>query len=71
VMFGGLYKDENKYEQAKPLFERAMKIYEANLGLYDRQEVSALSSYADLLRKMHEDGKAAEIQARIKKIEKN
>jgi tetratricopeptide (TPR) repeat protein len=70
LMFGDLYKDENKYAQAEPLLERAMKIYETNLGLYDRQELSLLRSYADLLHKLSEDPKAAEIDARIKKIEK-
>jgi tetratricopeptide (TPR) repeat protein len=75
VTFGNLYKtegkkDETKYTQAEPLFERAMKIYEVNLGLYDRQEVFPLQSYVDLLHILHQDAKAAELQERIKKIEK-
>jgi tetratricopeptide (TPR) repeat protein len=70
VMFGDLYKYEAKYAQAEALYERAMKIYEVNLGLYDRQEVQVLQPYADLLHKLHEDVKAAEIQAWINMIEK-
>jgi tetratricopeptide (TPR) repeat protein len=71
VSFGNLYKDEGKYTQAEPLFERAMKIYEANLGLFDRQEVHVLQPYVDLLQKLHEDAKAAEIQAWMNMIEKH
>lgn len=71
VMYGNLYKDEGKYVEAKPIYERAIKIQEANFGPNDRQLHFALTFYADLLRKMHEDAKAAEIQARIKEIEKN
>jgi tetratricopeptide (TPR) repeat protein len=70
VTFGNLYKSEGKYANAEPLFERAMKIYETNLGHFDRQEVFALESYADILLKLHEEAKAAELQARIKEIEK-
>jgi tetratricopeptide (TPR) repeat protein len=71
VTFGNLYMDEGKLVEAEPLFERAMKIYEANLGLYDRQEVHVLQPYVDLLHKVHEDVKAAEIQAWINMIEKH
>jgi tetratricopeptide (TPR) repeat protein len=70
VLFGNLYEQEGKYAEAEPLFERAMKIYETNLGLYDRQELFALSSFADLLLKLHEDAKATELQSRITEIEK-
>ena len=69
VLFGNLYKDEAKYAEAEALYDRAMKIYEANLGLLDRQEASALQPYADLLHKLHEDAKAAEIQGWVNMIE--
>jgi tetratricopeptide (TPR) repeat protein len=70
VSFGNLYKDEAKYAEAEALYGRAMKIYEANLGLLDRQEASVLRPYVDLLHKLHQDAKAAEIQAWINMIEK-
>jgi hypothetical protein len=56
--------------ESKPLYERAIKIEEANLGPNNRQSVSTLYSYADLLLKLHEDAKAAELQAHIQKVEK-
>ncbi len=65
-----LYKQEGKYKQAEPLYERALKIEEANLGPTNPQSLSTLSSYADLLLKLQEDAKAAELQSRIKGIEK-
>jgi tetratricopeptide (TPR) repeat protein len=70
VKFGDLYKGEGKFSEAEPLYERALNIYEANLGLFDRQDVRALLPYVDLLHKLHQDVKAAEIQAWINMIEK-
>jgi hypothetical protein len=69
-MFAELYKEEGKYVEGKPLYERALKIEEANLGPNNRQSLSTLSSYADLLVKLHEDAKAAEVQTHINEIEK-
>ena len=69
VMFGTLYKDEKKYAEAEALYGRAMKIYEVNLGLLNRQEVSVLQPYLDLLHQLHEDAKAVEIQGWINMIE--
>ena len=70
AMFGNLYIDEGKYAQAKPLFERAIKIEDSNLGVHARESLTILYSYVDLLLKLHEDAKATEFQARIKEIEK-
>jgi hypothetical protein len=56
--------------ESKPLYERAIKFEEVNFGPNNRQSVSTLYSYADLLLKLHEDAKAAELQAHIQEIEK-
>jgi hypothetical protein len=56
--------------ESKPLYERAIKIEEVNFGPNNQRSISTLSSYADLLLKLHEDPKVAELQAHIQKIEK-
>ena len=56
--------------ESKPLYERAIKIEEVNFGPNNQRSISTLSSYADLLLKLHEDAKAAELQAHIQEIEK-
>ena len=47
-----------------------MKIEGVNFGPNNQLSISTLSSYADLLFKLHEDAKAAELQAHIQEIEK-
>jgi len=61
-------KDEAKYAQALPLYERVLAIQQANLGLDHPQLIYPLSDYADILRKLHNDAKAAQVQARIDMI---
>jgi len=56
--------------ESKPLYERAIKIEEFNFGPNNQRSISTLYSYADLLLKLHEDAKAAELQAHIQEIEK-
>jgi tetratricopeptide (TPR) repeat protein len=70
VTLAGIYQQEGKYAQAGPVYERAMKIEEVNFGPNNQRSISTLSSYADHLLKMHEDAKAAELQARIAEIQK-
>jgi tetratricopeptide (TPR) repeat protein len=70
VTLAGVYQQEGKYAQAEPFYERAMKIEEVNFGPNNQRSTSTLSSYADLLLKLHEDAKAAELQAHIQEIEK-
>ncbi len=57
--------DEAKYAQALPLYERVLAIQQANLGPDHPQLITPLSDYADILRKLHNDAKAAQVQARI------
>jgi tetratricopeptide (TPR) repeat protein len=70
VTLAGVYQQEGKYAQAEPLYERAMKIEEVNFGPNNQRSISTLSSYADLLLKLHEDAKAGEFQTHIQEIEK-
>jgi tetratricopeptide (TPR) repeat protein len=65
-----IYEDEGKSDasklaQAATTYERGIAIQEANLGPNDPGIVSLLQKYADLLQKLHEDTKAAEIQNKI------
>jgi tetratricopeptide (TPR) repeat protein len=60
--------DEAKYAQALPLYERVLAIQQANLGPDHPQLIQPLSDYADILRKLHNDAKAAQVQDRIDMI---
>lgn len=62
--------DEKKYAEAEPLYRRALDIQQQDLGRDHPQLLAALTGYASLLRKLHEDAKAAEVQSRIDMIEK-
>ncbi len=71
--FAGVYEEEGKTDEAKyanalPLYERAVAIQEVNLGPKDRELAPLLGEYADLLVKLHDDAKAAEVRARMVKI---
>jgi tetratricopeptide (TPR) repeat protein len=71
-----LAKNENgsdataKYNEAKLLFARALDIQEANLGNDHPQLLIMLDPYASVLRSLHEDAQAAEVQALIDAIHK-
>jgi tetratricopeptide (TPR) repeat protein len=71
-----LAKNENesdataKYSESKRLFERALDIQEANLGNDHPQLLMILDPYASVLRSLHEDAQAAEVQAHIDAIHK-
>jgi tetratricopeptide (TPR) repeat protein len=58
-------KDETKYAQALPLYERALAIQEVNLGPDHPDLLSLLRQYADLLVKLHDEAKAAQVRARM------
>jgi len=57
--------DETKYALAQPLYERALASQEVNLGPQDRGLLPLLEEYAELLVKLHNDSKAAEVRARM------
>jgi tetratricopeptide (TPR) repeat protein len=60
--------DQSKYAEALPLYERVLAIQQVNLGPADPNLIGPLSDYADILRKLHSDAKAAQVQARIDMI---
>ena len=61
-------KKEAKYAAAQPLYERALKLQQTAVGPEHPQLLLVLGPYYSLLRKMHQDVKAAEVQSRIDKI---
>jgi tetratricopeptide (TPR) repeat protein len=71
--FAGVFEEEGKTDKAKfaqalPLYERALAIQDAILGPHDREQLGLLGKYADLLVKLHDDAKAAEVHARMDMI---
>jgi tetratricopeptide (TPR) repeat protein len=67
-----VYQEEGKeanYAKAQPLYERAIDIQQNSVGPDHPRLVPILSQYCNLLRKMHQDAKAAEVQARVDRIE--
>ena len=63
-----IYKQEGRNDEALPLYERILAIQEALLGPDHPQLISPLSDYANILRTLHNDAKAARVQARIDMI---
>jgi tetratricopeptide (TPR) repeat protein len=62
-------KDPTKLADAKATYERAIAMQEANLGPNDASLVSLLQKYADILSRLEEDAKAAEVRGRIASIQ--
>lgn len=58
-----------KLLEAKSLYERAITIQESNMGSNDPSLIPLLQGYAELLFKLKEDGRAAEVRARINSIQ--
>ncbi len=63
-----LYDDRGKYDQAEPLYQRALAIWEKTLGPEHLDFATALENYAELLHKIGRDDEAEEIEARVKAI---
>jgi eukaryotic-like serine/threonine-protein kinase len=59
-----------KWREAAALYSRAINLQEANLGPDHPELLATLTGYADLLRKLNEDSRAAEVQSRIDRIQK-
>jgi tetratricopeptide (TPR) repeat protein len=75
LTFADVYQEEGEKEQSKnasaePLYERALTIQEANLGPDNLQMLRALTGYLIVARNLGDDAKAAELQARISRIQK-
>jgi tetratricopeptide (TPR) repeat protein len=70
MTLAGLYEEEGKnaeanYSQALSFYQRALAIQEVNLGPSHPEVFYLLSKCADLLLKLHDDAKAAEVRARM------
>jgi len=73
VRLAGLETEEGKadaaeFTKARSLYERALALQETNLGPENRQLINVLAPYGDLLKKMNDTAKAAEVQERIKQL---
>jgi len=51
-----LCRSKGKYELAKPLYQRALAIYQQQLGTQHSQTLAVRGNYADLLKKVGQDG---------------
>jgi Tetratricopeptide repeat len=60
--------DPAKLAQAATTYERAIAIQETNLGSGDPGLLPLLQKCADLLQKLHEDAKTAEVKSKIAAI---
>jgi hypothetical protein len=57
-------ESRHKYEEAEPLYERALDIHEKALGPEHPDTITVLENYAALLRKMSREDEADELEAR-------
>jgi tetratricopeptide (TPR) repeat protein len=64
LTLGYLYKVQGKYEQAEPLYERALAICEQQLGLKHPDTQSTRRNYVALLRAMGRDEEARAIETK-------
>ena len=63
-----LYRDQGRYAQAEPLFQRALAIWEKALGPEHPNVATALENYARLFREMKRGAAARELEARAQAI---
>jgi tetratricopeptide (TPR) repeat protein len=63
-----LHDSQGKYDQAEPLYQRALAIFEKVLGPEHSKVAIALENYAFLLRKMRRKTEAAKVENRAKAI---
>jgi tetratricopeptide (TPR) repeat protein len=76
IALAGVYQEEGrsnhaKYLESASLYQRAVGIEQINAGNDSPQILPVLVSYAGLLREMHQDAQAAEVQAHISAIQKH
>ena len=63
-----VYYLEGKYQDAEPLYGRALTIGEHSLNPSHPAVVSTLADYAMLLRKLHRNGEARRLEARVRAL---
>jgi tetratricopeptide (TPR) repeat protein len=60
--------NQNKYREAVPFYERALKIQETNLGMDHPQLFRALTGYVSVLHSLHDETRGAQLQMRVDTI---
>jgi len=60
-----LYRAQGRYSEAEPLYQRALTIQEQRLGLDHPNVVVTLRNYIALLKVMHRDAEAAQMERRV------
>ncbi len=60
-----LYKEQGKYAEAEPLYQRALHIWEQALGPDHSRTQRVVQNYADLLRKLGREQEVSELEARF------
>jgi tetratricopeptide (TPR) repeat protein len=73
TMLAGVYeqagqKDPTQYTQARATYERALSLQESMVGLQHPQLLLLLQRLANVLDKLHDDAKSAEVKSRIAAI---
>ena len=63
-----LYYSQGKYNEAEPLYRRALSIWEKALGPEHPDVATVLENYALLLRKTNREAQAEELEARARAI---
>ena len=63
-----LYRKWGRYEEAEPLYQRALAIRERVLGAEHPDTIRTLENYAKLLKKMGREGEAVALEARVEAI---
>jgi hypothetical protein len=75
IKLAGVYEEDGtnnqaKYLESEMLYEQAIEIEQINIGKDHPQMLRVLIPYAALLRKMHQDAKAAQVQSYIDAIDR-
>jgi len=63
-----LYNAQGRYADAEPLYQRALAICEQRFGPNHPHVAVILAHYASLLRNMHRDTEAADLESRAAAI---
>ncbi|MBV9259409.1 MAG: tetratricopeptide repeat protein, partial [Ktedonobacteraceae bacterium] len=63
-----LYQAQGRYEEAEPLYERALQIYEKTMRPDHPGLATILGNYAYLLEEMQRPDEAAQLRARAQAI---
>jgi tetratricopeptide (TPR) repeat protein len=66
-----LYRNEARYAEAEPLYRQSLATWEKTVGQDNPEFATTLESYAELLKKMKQDSKANNLEARAAEIRNN